>query len=1212
MGAPHAKFALEPDPDLDGLGNHAPMFKKHKVLPHPRKDELQRSAPLRYGRKSEASLPRNSALPAASPSGRHHRASRQARGPEPPPTPPAHSRTSSASHPANPSTPQYADTPLGSTDSVEPRPLATPNQQTPPTPNLTPDQTPPGPPAGQASRRPLLNVRNSSRVTADSRDDSFTTAREDPYSSDNDDGGSTLRPSSPSARTSQSTVRQVGRETRSVSQPVGLGLGFEPRPTEDSKPRAAQEFAKFDGDWTNGQAGASEADRKREREWDSGLMKNVTVRKRRPARPRETRDPEVVDDRAVTPTNAARALRSVPLGESPIIYSSRRIASDRYPAPRAAGPHSESSSSVDVKRSSVISTKSNVSATVEAMVVETAPQRRKTLRHVKKQSTLRDSGSEISPASSAPTSVSPAANGQRQPLGAAAPVAGENVRESYASTTTNHSISSRKARLSVWNSGGVPVVVIPERRSSVRSDGKPPSLRSTSSRRTWSLGSASVPQPSGSKEHVPIFERPGRRGRAYSEPDGSRPGDQRTMDFPPVIPTRSSSLSAPTSRNASRTGSLTAESLRNHGMLQAQQAHRALQEASWKPDQRDNNPRPAAGDEQQSGREVHRPLASVETESRQPVVSAERAPRREKQSELDGSPALALQDSHSTPRENGVLGVERDEDPFFGKRLSVQNTPLSVASAETTTTSHAEVSEAMAVNIYPHQSKSVVLVNHSAKPSESSSLKQQQHKSSSLDTPIARASGERADALSTPPPLQPPVNDVDSPLRNPRAPPKPPAINFIPATPSGLTTTSEKQKQLGNYYEMTAEKPKRGMSLLKRALTGRTPSDYGPSPARPVGILTRTFSLSRNIRRRNERPGLRRRSTVDSVPPDETRLHPHWRPAYVQDEPCDCPSCREREEADYDYDDRDRDRVRVRVGEDEDEEEEHGRTYRYPLIDNRPARSSPPSFPSSRVSPRRRLSERIKRTFAILPLQNGYEDDDEDGDMFGRYDRSFPATAPDAPDRRTIRRTPSGNLRVMKVRRSMESLTGRRGTPPAAAVRPAVVGGDSQRRGRTFERGYTRLWRSLSRRARRSVRRRGSLGGGIGGGYSGPTAADSREKDKDRRETRRGGGRGSSNDGRGGGGGGGATTAGFLPSLGDRINIPRRLSERRRERRTEELRGKISGPREVRDGVGDVIRRNSWRDRDALYVMEQQRERRLMLQQQRQQQQQQQQGERRG
>ncbi|KAL2140450.1 hypothetical protein VTI28DRAFT_3801 [Corynascus sepedonium] len=1189
MSASHANSALDLDPD--SLGSHTPMFKKHKVLPHPRKDDLQRSSPLRRGRKIETSLPRNSASPAASPSGLQ-RVSRQSRGPEPPPTPPAHSRTSSASHTAGPSTPKLAGNALGSTDSVEPRPLATPNQQTPPTPNLTPDRTPPGPAASQALRRPRLNVRNSSRVTTDSRDDSFTTAREDPYSTDEDDGRSTLRPSLPSAKTSQSTVRQVSGGPRNASQPVGLGLGIEPSVTDDdSKPRAAQEFMKFDGDWTNRRTGGSNAGI--EREWDPNSMKNVTVRKRQPTRPKESRNQEIVDDRAVTPTNATRALRSMSLEESPIVYPSRRTASDRYPT-RTAPAHSQSSSSVDVKRSSVISTKSNASTKVEAMVVEPAPQRRKTLRHVRKQSALRDSGSEMSPASSAPTSVSPAADGRRQLHGSTAPK-GETVRESYASTATNTSISSRKARRSVWNSGGVPVVVIPERRSSVKSNGKSPSLRSTSSRRTWSLSSVPVSQPSRSKEHVPIFERPTRRSRAFSESDGSRAGDQRTMDFPPVIPTRSSSLSAPTSRNASRTGSLTAESLQTHNVFQAQQAHRALQQASSRLDKLRNSPHPADNDDRQSRAGVDRSSITARPERRQPVVLVEHA-AQDKQSELGGSRALTYPDPYSTPRMNGEPGVERDEDAFFGKRLSVQNTPLSVASAETTATSQAEVSEALAVNIYPHQSKSVVLVNHSAKPSESSSL--EQNKSNSPGLPAAETSPAMRDNPSTPPPPPPQlsVNDVDSPLRNPRAPPQPPAINFIPATPSGLTPTCEKQKQLGNYYEVTAEKPKRSVSLLKRALTRRTAaSDYGPSPVRPVGLLTRTLSLSRNIRRRDERPRFRRRSTADSLPPDETRLHPHWRPAYVQDEPCDCCSCCDGDEVDYDANDH-RDGGRNSRDDNYDDDDEHDRTYRYPPIDNRPSPPYPPSSSFTRraaAPPRRRLSERLKRTFAILPLESDRHHYDGG---FGEYDdKYYPATAHDAPDRRTIRRTPSGNLRVMKFRQSMESLTGHRGAAvmPPAVVIPAAAGDRSQHwRGRTLERRYTRLWRSLSLRARASIRRRRSFNhSGVGGGYGYAADATALGAD-DRRDARVGDDGGYGDGGKNVGG-----TTGFLPTLSDRINLPRRLSERRREKRTQELRGMISSPREVRDGVGDVIRRNSWRDRDALYVLEQQRERRRMQQQ---------------
>jgi hypothetical protein len=501
-------------------------------------------------------------------------------------------------------------------------------------------------------------------------------------------------------------------------------------------------------------------------------------------------------------------------------------------------------------------------------------------------------------------------------------------------------------------------------------------------------------------------------------------------------------------------------------------------------------------------------------------------------------------DSRDTNGEGGGLSIDRDRDPY----LSVQNTPFSVASVETTGTSHAEVSEAMAVNIYPHQSKSVVLVNHSAKPSESSSV--DEYKRSAPNVPLVKTTDPNGGVPVTPP-QQFSVDDVDSPLRNPRAPPKPPVINFIPATPSGLTPTTEKQKQLGNYYEMTAEKPKRSMSLLRRALTRRT-ADYGPSPSRPAGLLTRTFSLSRNIRRRyDDWPDghrLKRHSTADDVPADETRLHPFWRPAYMDDE-----ESRSSSEEDYDEDE-DRNR----------EEEDRDRTYRYPPIDNRP---SPPLMPPRRT---RSLSARIKRTFAILPLR----DDDRDDDLQQQY----PATAHDGTDRRTIRRTPSGNLRVMKFRRSMESLTGG-GPRMAGEERPGTASAEKDANGGGR---YARLWRSLSLRARARSSVRG------GGGVSYPTkatvpsvsSAASRAPPAPAPTTVTGGA--------------GNSGGGFLPSLGDKINIPRRLSERRREKRTQELRGMISGPREVRDGVGDVIRRNSWRgpnqnqDADAAYVSEQQ------------------------
>ncbi|KAL1837565.1 hypothetical protein VTJ49DRAFT_3646 [Mycothermus thermophilus] len=1080
----------------DSLAAHPRIFKKHKVLPHPRRDDGPR-----YSLGNEAIVVRNGSLSIPAKSGRP-RATRPARGPEPPPTPPAHSRNSSTSHPSDLSPPRPSGTRPGSSDS-DSRPPVTPlHHQSPPTPNLTPDQTPPGQAKGQAPRRPPITSRNASKMTTDSRAESFQTARESLSASDDGDSDekSTWRPDPQSGKTSQTTVRQRPRETRSVSQPVGLGLQLEPSPFDGDTTKRPQDVARVDT--ANGKAPVKAS------EWDPSRMKNVTIRKRRPSRPKDVRDGEVIDDRPVTPTNATRALRRVPVDESPIVYSARRIVSDRFPTRRTPDTPE---SSIDVKRSSVVSTRSNASTVVEAAVVlETAaPQRQRTLRHVRKQSALRDSSSEISSAP-APASDTPAADAVQPRQDPPTSRAGEGVRESIASVATNNSISSRKARRSIWKNGGVPVVVVPERRSSVKSNSRSPSLRSTSSRRSRSVSSVPTSQLSKSRENVPRFDRPTRRGRAYSESDGSRPGDERTMDFPPVIPTRSSSLSAPTSRNTSRRGSLTAESLRTHNLLQAQQAHQALMKASQELDKLTQQTRPAEPEREESRLQPGPELSGDEPKASRAVLRPGRG-----------------RDSHG----EHSTGADGDEDP--GRHLSVQNTPLSIASVATTATSHAEVSEATAVNIYPHQSKFVALVDHPAKPSETASSEPSRVFTLTVPAPKSASSAK----VPATPPQKFVVDDVYSPLRNPRAPPKPPAINFIPATPSGLTPTIEKKKQAGNYFEMTADKPKRSLSLLRRALTGRSARD--PSPSR---FLARSFSLSQG---RSEKARLKRRSMVDT-PADESRLHPHWRPAYVEDEHCCCCSGCTDDECFFDQDG-------DRASNDED------RTYRYPPIDNRPA------------PPRRRLSERIKRTFTILPTRDdGIED--------------FPATSDDGPDRRTIRRTPSGNLRVMKRRQSMESLTRPADGQPYAAPP-----------GTQLDRGRTPVWRSLSLKARSSLRRTKSVPtrAPVGSSTAAAAAAGRDERSGDAA----------------------AATVGFRAALGDKINLPRRLSERRRERRTQELRGMISGPREVRDGVGDVIRRNSRQrplqqqqqqqvvvdprlgggtgtpDVDALYVWEQQRER---------------------
>ncbi|KAK4464008.1 hypothetical protein QBC42DRAFT_56087 [Cladorrhinum samala] len=1092
MSASKVGYAFGPDPDR--IKNHPRIFKKHKVLPHPRKDvtgavDLQRPG---SGRSVESEAP---SLRSA------RQSKRLARGPEPPPTPPTHSRNPSAAHTIDAPGPDGAGSPADSAESVvSQQPITPPNQETPPTPNLTPERIPPGLAERPAKPRPPIFDRLSSRITIDSRrTESFKTAPEVPELSDGDDDDddqhsrSTSRPALPSAKTSQSTVRQLNGEAKEKQQVVGLGLGIGLESSlaqDDLTPPTEEGYQTFNQGSTGREAGMiSEV----VEEWDQNLGRNVMVRKRRPITQRDGRRKRevVVEDLTVTPTKATQALRSMSLQESPVVQS-RKVLADRLPA-QPAPSVSEASIGSDMKRSSVISIKSTASTVVDGF-----PHRQKTLRHIRKQSLLRDSCSDLSPSSSTPTSISAMVEDQRRGRSKL----GDATRESQASTATFNSISSRTARKEVLKAGGIPVVIVPERRSSVKSTSRPPSLRSTSSRRSQSVGSAPRSQSSKSKDHhVPHFERTRRRSR--SESDGSRHGDERTIDYPPVIPSRSSSLSAPTSRNVSRNGSLTADSLRAHNAFQAQQAHQALQKASRELDRLVNK-------QSYIGQPTithQRPgPVTAQAELGTPEVLVHRAPVNGWRHENDQD--QSSQDYHEDNRERLSSTVDQYGDPFWGKRLSAQHTPFSVASVASVGTSHAEVSEALAVNIYPHQSKSVVLVDHAAKPSESSSV--DNYKRSDQSAPTLRL----ADATNIQVPSTPPqkfsveVKDVDSPLRNPRSPPKPPAINFIPATPSGLTPMTEKQKMLGNYFEVTGEKqPKRGVSLLRQTLTRRKTvetSEYGPSASRPTGFLARTFSLSRK-----QPPRLKRSSSADDRPADESRLHPNWRPAYLD---YSSPSSSEDE---YDEDD-DRDR-----------------TYKYPPIDNRPSRRYYP--PPAR---RRSLSQRFKRTFAILP-----QTDDE------YYDDEY--TAQGKPQRRTIRRTPSGNLRVMKFRRSMESL--RRielvdhGPVSVSGARGdnAEVDQRQPRRQSRFESGVRRLGRSLSLSGRSRSRTR-SIGGGVGvnGGdhYRGREEAVVDER----------------------------------PTFGERINLPRRLSERRREKRSQELRKIISGPKEVRDGVGEITRRASW------------------------------------
>jgi hypothetical protein len=845
-----------------------------------------------------------------------------------------------------------------------------------------------------------------------SRTDSFKTARENPYSSDEDEV-STVRPILPSAKSSATVIlpQMQPRPPRARKRKeIGLGLGLESdnegtttTPRQRKGDSSQEEFVIFDGEWAS-TGDTSEV----EREWDDNLMRNVVVRKR-PGRSMhmftDGSADEVLEDHIVTPTMATKVVRNLPLQERIARHRLVRDTANRTPAENFAGgiawpqpespPHapaeSESPLPPDVRRFSTMSGPSVNSTVIEAMVVDAPPMRRKTLRHTKKQVGLRDVSSDQSTRSSGPESVS-----SRGPRYRLHPSAAERlVDRKHRSATSNATISTTSSnglsRKEVLRSGAIPVVVVPERRSSSKS--RTPSLRSTSSRKTKrSLSLNSAPLSQSSKYNQPgYFDSIAPRKRTMSESAGSG-NSVRTIDYPPSIPMRRSSLSAPTSRNTSRAGSLTAESLIAHNMIHQQKQTR-VETQSIDP------PQPSPGTERDSGFHGHR------------------------------------------------FNVDHNGDPFFGNRLSAQVTPFSQISYETVGTT-AEVSEALAVSIFPHQNKSVLVVQHTT-PTDSTLPPYQTF------GPSMSVNGMASSEPVTPPQPAHPMDEVDSPLRNPRDPPEPPAIKFIPATPSGLTPSQEEERQLGHgpYDRPTSgDGPKRSMSLMRRTFSNRR--NYEASGQKP-GFLTRTFSLSG--RRKDEstqtsKPEANLSTLYPSVadrPQDSSKLHPFWRPAHFWDD------LEDQEESDSD--------------------DEYGR---YPIIDNRPQRT---------------FSQKLKRTFAILPIEDDY------------------AHQPYAVERRTVRRTPSEKLRVVKHRSD-----------------------SSLRREGSTRRVYTET-RPMT----------GPAEGSFGYGFKEGNGGRSR----------------------------------FIPSLGLSIEyvgwsgMKRKLSERRRKQRSEQLRQSIKGPFGVQSGVDDVLRR---------------------------------------
>lgn len=555
------------------------------------------------------------------------------------------------------------------------------------------------------------------------------------------------------------------------------------------------------------------------REWDTELMRNVTVRKKknkpdlgingstsyRPVKPmnhdpiQNGTQPESPD----TPTFRTGSIRK-PTGSS-----HRRISSE-----------SQSQDDVASKRLSIIS---NSSTVVEAIIISTPPPKPRTLRHVSKTLSLRGDTDSIS--NSPPRGFPPKnSSGSRV---ASNPVvrsrAGDDVQYS-----TNHG-RGRKTRVTTD-----PTLRHQKDSHSLRSDAAAVNPNTQSSRTSIpQIGQSPVSSNSRivSSESSPQHNQPqtstharrrSQNGRDLGDPSYHqiRRSTQLALEnvIGPIVTIH------PSSTDDSLVTVVKKPTASIHSLDRPIRHSRRISEIH--PADPQNDMVIAAEDR----------LAPPFNGWHSGVNGTD---------ELDRRPSDASGRSYDRSEHGHRQSVDRStilsED--HPRQLYSQNTPFSQISARDAL----EVSEATTVNIYPHNNHSLVMVQQGARLPQTE-IKQQSQQ-------LVRASLERPTIAVQPstPPTQSSDQIVDSPLRNPRKPPHPPVINILPATPS--SAIEDPLEVAGNNI------PQRRPSLLQRA---RRYSD---------NIMQPILGRSGNLRRHNSE---RSRSK-----PDEGRtnhLHPLWHP----------------------------------------------------------------------------------------------------------------------------------------------------------------------------------------------------------------------------------------------------------------------------------------------------------------------------------------------
>lgn len=656
------------------------------------------------------------------------------------------------------------------------------NQRSLPTPDITPPMIP--------SRTHMLPPSyNSADPT--SRAESFKTARENQISDDE-----SRATDSPALLPSQQQI-WLAATRRSRLRDIELGLDLasdeDDRTSSERTPRTSSdvhEFIAFDGSWRSDTKGVNNDS---EHARNASIHDDISLKERVRKLPKIStrsppRSPDSTED--ATPT----MMRGLSLRErvDRNRLSSTSASTERF-AERIEWPLNEQDLNNDLNPQNPdnrrISQTSWASTVVEAVVVDQEPQRTRTLRHIGKNASLRAISSPID-------------RSNRSSVGSDDPshrLVHRNTRipDRHRRSTESDTSASVNSSLARTQQESIPVIVIPERHSSLESSAtssgryskgpSPPFARQLSSRPT-----TAPDEGVGYFDLMPTDHRtkPG----IIPSPTPPTPEKSKIKDVVAAVPVHSASLSLPTSKNVSRATSITSVSVRFPEPNYPQYALPVLE--------------------------------CVET------------------------------------RGMSLEGMPVSDWSAFRPRSS-QVTPYSIQSFHSSTPGTLEVSEAQAVNIYPHNNRSILVVQQTAR---------QDSEASPRSTIVAEQANTVLQEPHTPPGASISRSLVDSPLRNPREPPRPPAFKVIPPTPANATPANDGEKQLGRRTSSSGRS--RSLSMVKRAFSTRRYSDTFVTP------------FTRSLTRRNTTSN----GMLNAGDDPNTKLSPFWRPRGFWDDISDSDS----------------------------------------------------------------------------------------------------------------------------------------------------------------------------------------------------------------------------------------------------------------------------------------------------------------------------------